>query len=118
MMKFLANENFPYPSIIKLRQAGYDITAIIEDAPSITDEQVMQTAINESRTILTFDRDYGELIFKKGYRPQSGVIYFRVLDYLPEDPAHLLIEFLKRNTAFTDFFTVIHKSLIRQRRIE
>ena len=84
-MKFLANENFPYPSIIKLRQAGYDITSISEDSPSVTDNEVMQRAINENRTILTFDRDYGELIFKHGYRPLSGVIYFRIFSYLPDE---------------------------------
>ena len=117
-MKFLANENFPYPSIIKLRQDGYDVTSILDISPSISDEEVMQIAIAESRTILTFDRDYGELIFRKGYRLQSGVIYFRISDYLPQHPAHLLIEFLKHNPDFNNFLTVIHKSAIRQRRIK
>jgi hypothetical protein len=28
-------------------------------------------AIKEIRTIISFDRVYGELIFKKGYRPRS-----------------------------------------------
>lgn len=117
-MKFLANENFPYPSIIVLKQLGYDVTSVIDLSPGITDEHIMQNAITESRTILTFDRDYGELIFKKGYRPPSGVIYFRIDDYLPEYPAHLLIDFLNRNPKINNTFTVIHQSLIRQRRIE
>ena len=117
-MKFLANENFPYPSIIKLRQAGYDITSISEDSPSVTDNEVMQRAINENRTILTFDRDYGELIFKHGYRPLSSVIYFRIFSYLPDEPAHLLIEFLNRNIVIENLFTVIDKFDIRQRKIQ
>ena len=117
-MKFLANENFPYPSIIKLRQSGYDVTSIMDISPSISDEKVMQKAIQESRTILTFDRDYGELIFRKGYKPQSGVIYFRIPKYEPDYPAHVLIKFLENNSDFNNYFTVIHQSLIRQRRIE
>ncbi len=34
----------------------------------------MTIAINEERTILTFDRDYGELTFKHNYKPEKGVI--------------------------------------------
>lgn len=117
-MKFLANENFPYPSVIELRQTGYDVKSVLDISPSISDEAIMQIAINENRAILTFDRDYGELVFKKGYRPPSGVIYFRIEDYLPQQPAHLLIDFLKQQPELNNMFTVIHESLIRQRRIE
>lgn len=62
-MKLLANENFPYPSIFYLRDKGFDIVSIGMENPSIKDSEIMSIAINESRTILTFDRDYGELIF-------------------------------------------------------
>jgi Domain of unknown function (DUF5615) len=36
-MQFLANENFPLPSVRMLRQAGYDIGSITEDSPGIED---------------------------------------------------------------------------------
>ena len=116
-MKFLANENFPYPSIIKLRQADYDITSILDISPSISDEEVMQIAITEKRIILTFDRDYGELIFKHGYKPVAGVIYFRLFDYTPEQPAQYLITIFNQHLTFEFLFTVIDESSIRQRRI-
>ena len=63
-MKLLANENFPLDSIRLLFQQGFDIKSIGIDYSGITDREVMQIAIKEQRTILTFDRDYGELIFK------------------------------------------------------
>ena len=72
-MIFLANENFPLPSVFLLRKAGYDITSVAVDNPSVSDVMVMQLAIHENRTILTFDRDYGELVFKHGHRPPAGV---------------------------------------------
>jgi predicted nuclease of predicted toxin-antitoxin system len=62
--KYLANENVPFSSITYLKSKGYDIKAIGVDDPSITDEQVMRIAIDENRTIITYDSDYGELIFK------------------------------------------------------
>ncbi len=54
---FLANENFPRPSTVWLREAGIIVRSIQEDFPSISDKQVLQKAINDSLIILTFDRD-------------------------------------------------------------
>ncbi len=54
-MKLLANENFPYKSIYYLREKGYDVLSIGLDNPSITDSAIMAIAINEERTILTFE---------------------------------------------------------------
>lgn len=56
-MKLLANENFPYASIYYLRDKGYDVLSIGIDNPSILDSEIMNIAINEERTVLTFDRD-------------------------------------------------------------
>jgi len=63
-MKLLANENFPLDSVIYLREKGFDIKYIGTDLSGILDSEVMEMAEKEDRTILTFDRDYGELIFK------------------------------------------------------
>jgi len=77
-MRLLANENFPYKSIFYLKSKGYDITSIGMDNPSIKDSEIMTIAMAEERTILTFDRDYGELIFRNNYKPEKGVIYLRL----------------------------------------
>ena len=61
-MQFLANEDVPMASIRRLRAAGYDVASIIEDSPGVKDESVLSRAHAEQRIILTFDRDYGELI--------------------------------------------------------
>jgi len=80
---------------------------------------VMERAINEDLTILTHDRDYGELIFKDGYRPMAGVIYFRLKNYLPEDPAKMFQKLLNEpNFEFEGYFTVIDNDRsLRQRKI-
>ena len=71
----LANENIPYPTIGFLRDKGINVLAIADDHRGIDDKQVMQLAINEGRTIITHDSDYGELIFKYGLKPAAGVIF-------------------------------------------
>ena len=59
-MKFLANENFPYPSIKVLRDNGLEVYSIGEESSGISDEVVLNRAVVEDLIILTFDRDYGE----------------------------------------------------------
>ncbi len=61
-MRFLANENFPMMSVVRLRDAGYDVAYGSEDAPGAEDSLVLERAVREARIILTFDRDYGEFL--------------------------------------------------------
>lgn len=88
-MKLLANENFPLKSILYLRSKSFDIISIGTDNPSIQDNVIMTIAIKEERTILTFDRDYGELIFKYNYKPRNGVIYLRLDEYKADEPGKM-----------------------------
>ena len=116
-MKFLANENVPQASIAKLKAAGYDITSVGLEFSGISDRDVIQLAIDESRVIITFDRDYGELIFKYGYRPAHGVIYLRWKHYKPEDPGIYLVSLLKEcEVDFACALTVIGDDSVRQRK--
>ncbi|WP_421895910.1 DUF5615 family PIN-like protein [Marinoscillum sp.] len=116
-LRFLANENIPVSSITYLKAQGFDITAIGIDNPSITDEQVMQIAIDENRTIITHDSDYGELIFKYGYKPHSGVIFIR---FQPSEPLETakIIEHITSNIdiSFERTLTVIDSNSIRQKK--
>lgn len=114
-MKFLANENFPGPSITLLRKHDINIKSIVEQNPRIADEQVMKLGINEKRTILTHDSDYGELIFKFGFRPEAGVVYFRIYDFEPSDPGKILLGLIDQEISFGEKLTVINEHFIRQR---
>jgi len=118
-MKFLANENFMAAGVRVLREAGLDVVFVAEDFPSIKDVDVMAIAITTNRTILTHDRDYGELVFRYGYRPASGIIYFRMRDYLPEEPAKVLLNYLADPAfVFQGLHTVIDgDKSVRQRKI-
>ena len=116
-MKLLANENFPYKSIYYLRSKGYDVCSIGIDNPSIKDSEIMLIAINEERTILTFDRDYGELIFKLNFKPEQGVIYLRLDEYEPHEPGLIIEEIIhNQDLEFTRALTVVDKNGIRQRK--
>ena len=90
-MRFLANENIPVPSVRRLRAAGHDVTAVIEDSPGADDRTVLARAVQEGRVIITFDRDYGELIYRPMLPPPRGIVYRRFEPASPEEPAELLL---------------------------
>ena len=116
-MKLLANENFPLKSIYYLQSKGFDISSIGTDHPSIQDHEVMTIDINESRTILSFDRDYGELIFRHNYKPQKGVLYLRFDNYPADEPGKIIEELIcKKEYDFDNSLTVGDKNAIRQRK--
>jgi predicted nuclease of predicted toxin-antitoxin system len=116
-MKLLADENFPLKSIQYLQNKGYDISSIAKDAPGIHDDKVIAIASQEDRTILTFDRDYGELIFKHNHKLRKGVIYLRFDEYEPEEPGKIIEELLQnKEITFENTLTVIDRGGIRQRK--
>ena len=75
----------------------------------------MEIATDEQRTILTHDSDYGELIFKFGYKPQGGVIYFRIYNFQPDDPGKILLDLTNRKLQFKNSLTIVSEGAIRQR---
>ncbi len=71
--RLLANENFPRPALLALRQAGADVEAVAELMPGATDTQVLLHAAAGARWVLTFDRDYGELVFARTVPPPPAL---------------------------------------------
>lgn len=112
----LANENFAKPGIILLRNANIAVKSIQEDSPGISDEQVLQIAIENDLIILTFDKDYGEIIFRYQLANPPAVIFFREKGSDPLFAGQFLLLLIKSQTiSFKNSFTVIEKENIRQR---
>jgi predicted nuclease of predicted toxin-antitoxin system len=112
----LANENVPISSVNYLKSKAFDITAIGVDNPSISDKQIMNIAIEENRTIVTYDSDYGELIFKYGYKPKGGVIFIRQQPSEPFETAKIIEQLISNaNLSFEQTLTVVDSNSIRQK---
>ena len=71
-MRFLADENFPWPALEALRNAGWEIFSVAEECPGISDEEVAALCSESQRVLLTFDKDFGELVFAVGFQPEAG----------------------------------------------
>lgn len=77
MAAFLANENVPYDAILAARGAGLDIAWIKEFDPGASDPVVMRHSLAQSRVLVTFDKDFGQLVFLHGATASAGIILMR-----------------------------------------
>lgn len=75
--KFLADEGFSYAITSVLRERGYNIKWISDISPGVSDRVVYRIAQEDSRIILTEDKDFGELAVR--YKLNViGVILLRI----------------------------------------
>ncbi len=83
-MRFLADENFPLPSLRLLSAAGHVVVAVASQSPGVPDESVLAQAVRGGRVLLTFNRDYSGLLYLREARPPEGIVYFRFAPSSPE----------------------------------
>ncbi len=114
-LRLLLNENFPAPSVAILREAGFDLISIAESHASIDDVDVLALAVRDHRCIVTFDRDYGELLFARRYPAPPAVILLRVVSYRPEEPAQWVMQLVADEKECLGRFTVLDDGGIRSR---
>lgn len=76
-MRFLADENFPYPVALGLREAGYDVVHVAESNAALSDEEVLAAAATGGRILLTRDKGFGKLVFRK-HLPTEGIVRIRL----------------------------------------
>lgn len=95
---------------------GHTVLLITNTNPGCSDKEVIEKALKENSIILTFDRDYGEIIFKYGIANPPAVVYFRFKGNNPEFAGKMLDEIINAKMYILEnTFTVIEENNIRQR---
>jgi len=81
-LSLLADENIDQRLVSSLRLAGIFVYSAAESSPGISDEEVMRLSENLSAMILTDDKDFGEIVFRK-QRSCRGIVLLRLagVDY-------------------------------------
>lgn len=62
-MKFLVDSCMSKFAVEALRQSNYDTIWIAEEEKDPGDEVILQRAYEQGRTLITADKDFGELVF-------------------------------------------------------
>ncbi len=98
-MRFLIDENI-FPAVSQyLRQLGHNVKSINESGMvKSSDKIVIKTAIEEERTILTFDKHFGNIL---NYPPAElfGILLIRIHPPLLSDTCDALNRLLKNYNA-------------------
>ena len=114
-MRFLADENFPRSAVAALRSLGHDVAWVRSDAPGTADHDVLRWAIREERVLLTFDKDFGELVRASGQRPSGGIVLFRVPTPRGEELGRQLAQLIDSRSDWVGHFSIVEPGRVRMR---
>jgi predicted nuclease of predicted toxin-antitoxin system len=115
-MRLLADENVPGPSIRVLRAAGFEVESIREIAAGSPDPDVLAHAREHGQILVTFDRDFGELVYRFGALAPAGIVYLRLSPADPEEGGRVLRDLLGRSEIqLLGRFTIVDRDRVRQR---
>ncbi len=96
-MRLLADENIPLTTVRALRSAGHDVYSATEASPGAADRRLLERAVTDERLVVTFDRDFGDLIVRGTQRPEAGVLLLRFVPKSAAEVTELLVALLARS---------------------
>jgi predicted nuclease of predicted toxin-antitoxin system len=114
-MNLFADENMPRAIVTRLRDQGHDVMYASEIKPGVPDIDWLDRAESECRTIVTSDKDFGDLIFRDRLT-SHGVVLLRLGDMtVVERLARLELAWPKVEANPSGKFIVITPTKIRVR---
>ena len=75
----------------------------------------MEKALTESRLLITFDKDFGELVFHKGAKASCGIVLSRISMPSPGKAAQKVVTFLESRSDWQNQFNVVEDAMVRMR---
>jgi Domain of unknown function (DUF5615) len=114
-MRFPANENFPGSAVAMLQSMGHDVVWVRDATPGISDPEVIAWAARETRILLTFGKDFGELAIGAALPPGCGIVLFRMPMPKPGDVGRFLAELIAERNDWTGHFSVVEPGRVRMR---
>ena len=115
-MILLADENIDRSIVERLRADGHAVDWISELSPSVSDEDVLQRAVDSGAMLVTEDKDFGELVYRRRLS-HAGVLLVRLEGLDNTAKADIVSRVLKDNEAeLPGAFAVVAPDAVRLRR--
>jgi predicted nuclease of predicted toxin-antitoxin system len=113
----IADENIEVEMVALLRSEGHTVEHIAETSRGALDDEILERAEKSGALLLTEDKDFGELVYRK-QRGHSGVVLVRLPEDLPPDDKASIVAaaFRKRGADFPGRFSVITPGAVRIRK--
>lgn len=112
-LRLLADENIAGAIVSRLRQHGHDVLWVAADLPGAEDSDLIDRAQADGRIIMTFDKDFGELAFRKRLSAASGIILFRLQASDPGAAAQIVVDSLGAREDWAGHFAVVTEGRVR-----
>jgi predicted nuclease of predicted toxin-antitoxin system len=100
-----------------MRHAGHDVLWIRDAHRGMSDETILEMSVRESRVLVTFDKDFGELAFKAKLSADCGIVLFRIRKQSPDILAKRVSAFIDSRNDRVGHFAVIEEDRIRMTRL-
>jgi|YelNatPaOPRAMG01_1025707.scaffolds.fasta_scaffold12223_8 predicted nuclease of predicted toxin-antitoxin system len=112
MTEFLADENIPIKAVEELKRKGVNIISILEISPGLSDKEVPNLTNRQGRIVITFDTDFGKLIFKEKLKVR-GIILLRIVPKSPQRIAEKVMGLLSSKFPIENCFLVVKEDHVR-----
>ncbi len=112
-MRFLVDE-CTGPKVAEwLREKGYEVFSIYDEARGMDDNDVIQKAFDEAWILITNDKDFGEKVYRD-HRLHRGVIFLRLTDERAKNKIEVIRLLLESySDRLPDQFVVVSESQVR-----
>jgi predicted nuclease of predicted toxin-antitoxin system len=110
--RYLADENVPLHAVRRLAQSGIDIESASGVLPGVADEDILAYATRNGQVVISFDKDFGRLVFVERLVP-PGVVLLRFSPRSPEVIHDMLSRLLTSGIALVGYFTVVTDRRVR-----
>jgi len=115
-MRWLVDECIDAGLVAHLRDAGHDVVYMAEIAPAANDAEILARARSDGRLLLTEDKDFGDLVFRRGGEV-PGIVLLRL------DPAMHALKRRRLDAAMTRLaeeglrgrYTIVEEARFRSR---
>jgi predicted nuclease of predicted toxin-antitoxin system len=115
-MKLLADENIEREFVLALRAANIHVISAWESYIGFADDEILQISVDEKAVILTYDTDFGELVFRFSLK-SHGIILLRLSGLSLPDKVEKTISVIQDHQhEIKNAFTVISENSVRIRK--
>jgi predicted nuclease of predicted toxin-antitoxin system len=98
-----------------LRSAGYDVKAVRDLDPRMSDDDILAWAVREQRLVVTMDKDFGEMVYRSG-QPHAGVFLLRLDDATGDEKVRVVSAlFIRHGHQLANHFSVYQNGRLRIR---
>ena len=109
----VADESVDFAIVRSLRKDNYQVHAIAEESPALSDAAVLEIATQKNALLITEDKDFGELVYRFQMK-HCGILLLRLISLSSAEKADFVCRvFNQYGTELWNVFAVLDERHLR-----